>query len=89
MKKLRAAWLLAEAMRLDDLARTKSEEEQRAFAEMHRRIHPHLKADFAILQAELAAWVATVCLKQQLECQLGSCTKVQGAPFASCNHAQI
>ncbi|KAK9831103.1 hypothetical protein WJX74_003475 [Apatococcus lobatus] len=58
VKKLRAAWLLAEAMRLDELARTKSEEEQRAFAEMQRRIHPHLKSDFAILQAELAAWVA-------------------------------
>lgn len=68
MKKLRAAWLLSEAMKLDELARTKSEEEQRAYAEMHRRIHPHLKADFAILQAELAAWVATVCSRQQTEC---------------------
>ena len=60
VKKLRAARLLEEAMRLDELARTKSEEEQRAFAEMYRRIHPDLKADFAILHTELAAWVASV-----------------------------
>ena len=52
-------------MRLDEIARTKSEEEQRAFAEMHRRIHPHIKSDFAILQAELAVWVATVRLHVQ------------------------
>ncbi len=60
VKKLRAAYLLEEALRLDELARTKADDEQRAFAEMNRRIHPHLKADFAILQSELAAWVAAV-----------------------------
>ena len=49
---------------MDEIARTKSEEEQRAFAEMHRRIHPHLKSDFAILQAELAAWIAAVRVVQ-------------------------